>query len=231
MSLYDPIAVEYDAHAQTGVYNRLYDEPTVLELLGDIAGLRVLDAGCGSGLYAERLLERGAKVVGVDASAELLALAAGRLGTRAQLHHQDLSQPLTWAGNASFDRVVMALVLHYLDDPVPALREMHRVLADDGHLVISTHHPALDWQRLGGSYFTDEMYQEQWSSGWTMRYPRRPLHSMTDEFAEAGFLIDRIAEHRPVPEMAEADPRNYEKLSTTPAFIAFRLIKRPADGR
>lgn len=231
MSLYDPFAAEYDAHAQTGVYNRLYDEPTVLDLLGDVAGLRVLDAGCGSGLYAERLVERGADVVGLDASAALLALAAERLGPQAELHHQDLAEPLTWARDASVDRVMMALVLHYLDDPLPALRELHRVLVDDGHLVISTHHPALDWQRLGGSYFTDEMYQEQWSSGWTMRYRRRPLQSMTDEFAEAGFLIDRIAEHRPVAEMARVDPRNYDKLSTTPAFIAFRLIKRPAAGR
>ena len=57
---YDRMAAEFLAHAEDGAYNAHYDRPAVLELLGDVAGLRVLGAGCGPGLYAEELLARGA---------------------------------------------------------------------------------------------------------------------------------------------------------------------------
>jgi 2-polyprenyl-3-methyl-5-hydroxy-6-metoxy-1,4-benzoquinol methylase len=47
----------------------------VLDLLGDVAGLRVLDAGCGPGLYAEEVARRGAAAVGFDESPDMVRLA------------------------------------------------------------------------------------------------------------------------------------------------------------
>jgi 2-polyprenyl-3-methyl-5-hydroxy-6-metoxy-1,4-benzoquinol methylase len=44
----------------------MYDRPAVLSLLGDIAGLTVLDADGGPGLYADSLLRRDADVIGFD---------------------------------------------------------------------------------------------------------------------------------------------------------------------
>uniref|UniRef100_UPI0013A57A5B class I SAM-dependent methyltransferase n=1 Tax=Pseudomonas aeruginosa TaxID=287 RepID=UPI0013A57A5B len=122
----------------------------LLELLGDIAGSRVLDAGCGSGLYAEELLRRGAEVIALDKSAQLLDIARARLGEQVQWVRHDLTEPLHWLPDRSVDHVLMALVIHSLEDPVPALREIHRVLRDTGSVVLSTHHPASDWHRLGG---------------------------------------------------------------------------------
>lgn len=46
-------------YARDGAYNAWYDRPAVLALAGDVRGLRVLDAACGPGLYAEQLLARG----------------------------------------------------------------------------------------------------------------------------------------------------------------------------
>lgn len=120
----------------------------------------------------------------------------------------------------------MALVIHYLQDPVPALREVHRVLRSDGTLVLSTHHPASDWHRLGGSYFADEMYDDTWQPGWVMTYRRRPLHTLTREFTQAGFRIDELVEPRPVPAMKTHSPETFERLNREPGFIAFRLTKR-----
>src|SRR4051812_26702973 len=166
MATYDSFAAAFDAHAENSAYNAHYDRPALLELLGPVEGLRILDAGCGSGLYAQELIARGAQVTGVDASAELIRLARQRNEAQATFHVQDLGQPLAWAGRQSFDRVVMALVLHHLEKPVSTLRELHRVLVDDGHLVLSTVHPTADWLRLGGSYFTDERVSEVWNDGW-----------------------------------------------------------------
>jgi 2-polyprenyl-3-methyl-5-hydroxy-6-metoxy-1,4-benzoquinol methylase len=56
-SLWEPIARDYELHATSSAHNALYDRPAMLELCGDVRGLRVLDVGCGPGLYAEQLVE------------------------------------------------------------------------------------------------------------------------------------------------------------------------------
>ena len=82
-----------------------------------------------------------------------------------------------------------------------------------------------DWLRLGGSYFTTEALEETWSRGWRVRYWRLPLTVSCAEFTEAGFVIERLAEPRPIAEMADLFPEDYEKLKREPAFINFCLLK------
>lgn len=202
----------------------------MLALLGDVRGLRVLDAGCGPGLYAADLVARGADVVGVDASAEMVRLARARVATGAEFRVHDLASPLDWLDGGCFDVALLALVIHHVDDRVGLLRELHRVLRPGGVLVVSTHHPTSDWVRLGGSYFTTEKLDELWQQGrWHVRFWRQPLTSTCEEFAEAGFLIERLVEPRPVAEMAERFPEDYAKLRRQPGFIDFRLRKRPVQ--
>lgn len=226
MTDYDAFAQEYDAKARNSPQNTQYDRPALLEMLGDIAGACVLDAGCGSGLYAGELLRRGAEVIAIDGSRRLLDIARDRLGDQVKWRHHDLSEPLEWLPDRSVDHVLMALVIHYLEDPVPTLREIHRVLRDNGTVVLSTHHPASDWRRLGGSYFTDEMYEETWTTGWMMKYRRRPLQTITSEFTQAGFRIDELIEPRPILAMKTSFPQTFDRLSREPGFISFRLTKR-----
>lgn len=142
---YDPIAEEYEAHAADGPYNAFYDRPAVLELLGDVTGKRVLDAGCGPGFYAEDVVARGAEVVAFDQSPAIVELAKGRLGETADIRVHDLAESLDWLEDESFDMAVLALVISHLDDRMHALREIHRILRPGGHLVISTEHPTADW--------------------------------------------------------------------------------------
>jgi predicted TPR repeat methyltransferase len=99
-----------------GVYNSHYERPAMLELLGHVGDLAILDAGCGSGLLLEELMARGARVVGVDSSERMLERARARLGEAAELRVQDLQQPLDWATDASFDVVASSLALHYMQD-------------------------------------------------------------------------------------------------------------------
>lgn len=189
-------------------------------------GLRVLDAGCGPGLYAEELVARGAEVVGFDESPEMVRLARRRLGERFDVRVHDLDHPLDWLDDEGFDAALMALVLPHVDDRLGALRELWRVLRPGGRLVVSTHHPTSDWLRLGGSYFSVEPMEEDWHDGrWHVRYWRQPLHRTCEKFADAGFLIERVAEPLPRPEMADRWPEYHEKLMTEPGFIAFRLLK------
>ncbi len=201
----------------------------MLDLLGDVRGRRVLDAGCGPGLYAEELVARGAEVVGFDASPEMVRLAGRRLGGAASFHVHQLGRPLDWLDEGGFDAALLALVIHHVDDRVGALRELFRVLRPGGALVVSTHHPVSDWLRLGGSYFTTEKLDEVWSRGWHVHYWRQPLTRTCDEFAQAGFLIERLVEPQPAPEMAARYPDDHAKLTREPGFIDFRLRKPPVQ--
>lgn len=50
--MYEPFAAAFERHAEDSAYNAHYDRPAMLRLLGEVRGLRVLDAGCGPGFYA-----------------------------------------------------------------------------------------------------------------------------------------------------------------------------------
>lgn len=223
--MYDSFADSFAGHAEHSAYNAHYDRPAVLGLLGDVDGRRVLDVGCGSGLYAAELAQRGADVVGFDNSAKLVQHARRRAGSGADLRVHDVRDPLDWLGDESVDRAVMALVLHHLDNPVPALRELRRVLKPAGRLVVSTVHPFADWRQIGGSYFTDEMIDETWNAGWQVRFRRAPLTAWCAEFREAGFLIERLVEPLPSESMKDRFPDTYHKLTAEPFFIVFVLVK------
>jgi SAM-dependent methyltransferase len=222
--IYDGFARQFEAHAATAFWNAHYDRPAVLSLLPDVDGRRVLDAGCGPGLYAEELLARGARVVAFDASAEMVGLARARLGDRADVHLHDLNAPLDFVDDASVDAVVCALVWHYVDDRVGALTEFHRVLTPAGCVVLSCDHPTNAWLRLGGSYFDVGEKVEHWKS-LDVTFPswRLPLTVLCREFADAGFVIDRLVEPQPDASTRQFDPEAFDELSTVPGFVVFRL--------
>jgi len=218
----EAFAAAYAAENEGNAWNALYERPASLALLGDVTGQHVLDLGCGTGAHARELLDRGATVEGLDRSRAMLAYARRRLGADVPLHQADLSAPLPLPDDR-FDAVLASLVLHYVEDQVRPLREVHRVLVPGGRLVLSTHHPALDHVLSGGDdYFATALWDDTWTVGGepvTMRFWRRPLHAITDALATAGFAIERIAEPQPLEEARERFPDEHRLLSTLPRFL------------
>jgi SAM-dependent methyltransferase len=94
------------------------------DAMGLTAGARLLDVGCGAGLALQLAHKRGGSVAGLDASAELLAVARARL-PEADLRQGDVEE-LPYA-DASFDAVTAFNSVQYATDPVQALREVKRV--------------------------------------------------------------------------------------------------------
>jgi SAM-dependent methyltransferase len=223
--MYEPFAAAFERHAADGAYNAHYDRPAMLRLLGDIRGLKVLDVGCGPGFYAEALADRGASVSAFDASPDLVRRARVRVGARADVRVWDLEQPLTWLADGHFDVALMALVIHHIDDRVRALSEIHRVLRPGGRLVLSTTHPTSDWLFLGGSYFDRGVVEETWQDDWRVRYWRQPLEAWCQEFADAGFLIEKLVEPLPAATMGDKYPDDRKRLEQSPGFIAFSLLR------
>ncbi|MGY1619610.1 class I SAM-dependent methyltransferase [Geodermatophilus sp. SYSU D00691] len=222
----DELADWFAAHATGSAFNAHYDRPAVLDLLGGVAGRRVLDAGCGAGHLTAELVARGADVVGVDGSARLLRHARARLGPGVPLVRHDLERPLGIA-DGSFDDAVLALVLHHVDDRAQLLRELARVVRPGGRLVVSTPHPTADWLHGGGSYFTTERTTVRFGGRWRVPAWRMPLQDLLAELTAPGFALDRLVEPRPQPAMADVDPETHRRLLTEPAFLALRLRRDP----
>ena len=88
---WERLAEPYAARVDTKAHNAFYDRPAVISLLPLVSGKRVLDAGCGPGVYTEWLLEQGAEVVSLDSSAKMLELAQKRLPGRARFVQADLT--------------------------------------------------------------------------------------------------------------------------------------------
>lgn len=230
-SEYDAMAVEYDHHNASSGANNYYERPATISLIGDVSGKRVLEVGCGSGPLTKWLVDNGAEVVACDVSAEMLEIARSRVGDDAELHHHDLAEPLTFLDDRSVDLVVASLVFHYLRDWVTPLRELHRVLRPSGSVVMSIHHPAWDWRNhCPENYFAIVQVSEVWVKPHPVTFWRRPLTAATEAINKAGFLIDRLVEAMPIPELETQDGSAFRELTTEPFLMHLRLRPAQLDG-
>jgi ubiquinone/menaquinone biosynthesis C-methylase UbiE len=228
---YDSFAEGYTASNETSFVNAYYARPAMLALAGDVAGRRILDAGCGSGPLFAALRDRGASVTGIDKSAGMLEQARRRLGDDADLQVAELGGPLPFPDD-TFDDVTASLVLHYLEDWGPALAELRRVLKPGGRLIASVNHPFSEnlWHREAGlepDYFATYNYTVEWTAGGqsaVLRFWSRPLQAMTDAFTAAGFGITVISEPPVAPDTPrELLPLNVADRQWIPGFLFFVL--------
>jgi arsenite methyltransferase len=111
----------------------------VHEALDARPGERVLDVGCGPGFYVAELLERvgpDGAVVGVDASPQMLGLAARRCEGHANVSFHEAPATSLPVDVAAFDAALSVQVLEYVGDVDEALAEMHRALRPGGRVVL-----------------------------------------------------------------------------------------------
>ncbi|MET2827166.1 class I SAM-dependent DNA methyltransferase [Mesorhizobium shangrilense] len=231
---YAAFADRYDALAPTKPHNALYERPASLALVGDVAGLDILDAGCGSGICTEKLARAGGRIHAFDVTPEMTALARQRCaGLDVAIREGDMSKPLDWIADGSVDGVLCSLALDYVENLQPVFAEFHRVSRPGGWLVFSMGHPMRDWAdvRTRGrkTYFETNRWGMYWS-GFGEPNPyvesyRRPLGDILNGLAGTGWTLDRFVEPHPVPEMEAVDPRHFAELSLAPAFICVRARK------
>jgi SAM-dependent methyltransferase len=230
LAAYETLAESYASRIDTKPHNAYYERPATLSLLPEVKGKRVLDAGCGPGVYAEWLADHGAEVVGLDASPKMVEFARKRVGGKAAIRQADLGQPLDFLRDATFDIVLSALTLDYIGDWASVFREFFRVLQTPGYLIFSVSHPLADYLlHKPESYFQTELVEWEWTGlGIPVRVPayRRPLQAVLNPLLEAGFTLDRILEPIPTEQFKQADPKDYEELIRQPGFLCIRAAKR-----
>lgn len=229
---YDTIAAEYASKVDSAPFNALYERPAMLGMLPPVEGDRILDAGCGSGWYAEQLLARGAIVAAVDASAAMVEYARERFSrlppserARVAVQVADLDRPLPFDDRA-FAGVLSPLALHYIRDWRPALREMNRVLQPGGWLLFSTHHPSADAARFGSAnYFATERVADHWDWVGDVEFYRRSLTEIFAALAETGFAIEEVVEPIPTDAFRESEPESYARILRQPDFLIVKSTR------
>jgi SAM-dependent methyltransferase len=224
---FEALAEAYAAVVDTKPHNAYYERPATLSLLPEVKNKRVLDAGCGPGVYSAWLIENGAEVVAVDASRKMTELARRKLGDEVQIFQADLGKPLDFLENSGFDMVLSSLVLDYIEDWRATFAEFHRVLRPGGHLVFSVGHPHSDYKYFRSTnYFATELVGSEWKGfGETRVYMptyRRSLSEVINPLVETGFHVEKIVEPRPTEEFREAAPEKYEELMREPVFLCVR---------
>jgi 2-polyprenyl-3-methyl-5-hydroxy-6-metoxy-1,4-benzoquinol methylase len=202
-------------------YRTALTNPAVISAVGPADGLSVLDAGCGEGYMSRLLAENGAKVTGIDSSAELIKAARS--------HEQSATLPVSYDvgsvdalpyGPEEFDVVVGNHVMNDLEDASGAIREFSRVLRHNGRLIILMLHPCFynkhaERQDPENNLITDTYFQArpvtQNFEVDGLRSPTantawlRPLEFYTGALQESGFAITSLTEPHPTSEMMKAD--------------------------
>ena len=137
-----PTAIGPEAYASwratpLGAITEGIEQCLILDLMGDLAGRRVLDAGCGDGALICAAASRGAAATGIDPDPAMLAAARSRVGGAAcgAKFVQGRLEQLPFR-EASFDLVAAITVLCFVPDAGGAVREMARVLRPGGRLVL-----------------------------------------------------------------------------------------------
>lgn len=137
----------WDTAVEDGDYfHRTFIFPTIEKWVELRGGEEVLDAGCGNGALARRLVKMGARVLGVDFSSTLIEKARERgLGVEYEvLSLTDREQLKLLSQRKTFDRVVCSMVLHDMATILPFFETLPALLKPNGYFIFSIPHPCFN---------------------------------------------------------------------------------------
>jgi len=230
---------------QGDVYREHLLNPTILSILRDMAGKRILDAGCGNGYLCRMLARQGAQVVGVDLSPAWIEMARSREPELGIVYHAGSIAHLPFLADDSFDAVVSVCVLMDTRDYQQALGEIHRVLLPGGILTMAIMHPCFasppggGWERHPvdstrpedrhywrvGDYLQCTWEDWHWEGVGTATGFHRPLSDYMQALLGLGFRLTQFIEPRPSPELVAADPAMWAPDARIPIFLVLGAVK------
>lgn len=215
--------------------NNTIEEPVILDLIGNVSGMRVLDLGCGDGRFGAALLEKGCRHYdGIDGSTNMVNAAFKTLyGTPNTVRQVYLEE---WtASDEAYDLILSRMVFHYLSDIRQLFKDVYASLSAGGQFVFSVQHPVLtsspgsakaSGQR--GAWLVDDYFKtgrrvEPWINKDVVKYHR----TTEDYFAAltgAGFMVEGLRECAPQSKRF-ATNEEFHRRQRIPLFLVFSCRK------
>jgi ubiquinone/menaquinone biosynthesis C-methylase UbiE len=201
--------------------NEVLEQPALWSMLPkSLAGLRVLDLGCGFGDFARKARRAGAScVLGIDCSERMLARAEEST-TDPHIQYCRMSIEELQCEAHHFDLVISSLAIHYVRDYRSVIRRIATALKKGGRLLFSVEHPictSMAQQKWilddsGAPLFwpVDQYRNEgarntRWFDENVIKY-HRTMETYVNELLQAGFRLLELREPAPVEQALSAKP-------------------------
>jgi SAM-dependent methyltransferase len=216
--------------------NDTLEKPVFDELVGGLAGRRILDLGCGDAGFGREALQAGcSSYLGLEGSERMVEQAQANLAGSAG--RVILTPMESWKyPTQQFDLVTSRLALHYIEELDALCRNVFQTLIDGGRFIFSVEHPVItscnrarpdgglrqDW--IVDDYFESGRRVTNWMGGEVVKY-----HRTVEEYflglQTAGFVVDALRESRPQRHLFP-DEATYQRRQRIP-LILFLLAVRP----
>ena len=217
--------------------NNVEEKPALFSLAPDLLGKAVLDLGCGYGENCAEFKAMGASwILGVDISEKMLAVA--------REEHPDIEyvrgdiSDLSFV-SGTFDVVFSSLAVHYIADFDALAGSVYGLLNDGGYFIFSQEHPLTTAPIPGASWTRDEngvalhynltdygrsgKRTTRWFVDGVEKY-HRSFSDIVNALCKAGFVLERMLEPVPSPEILEKDERR-DKYFHKPNFLLIKARK------
>jgi SAM-dependent methyltransferase len=229
------------------MFNEHLEMPATFELLGNIKNKKVLDIGCGGGIYAKLMTKKGATVKGFDTSKEMLSIA------RKDNPGLDLREGSFYKipFSEKFDMAIAPLVIDYSNDWDKIFREIRNRLKEGGEFIFSIGNPVTEIAekleingkrykykgisaRVIYDYFTERKIYGKWKNIQTAKKAlniRMPTYHHTYEsiikiILRNGFEIVDYKDCFPTKESKKLFPEEYKFLTKVPYFCVWKVKKK-----
>lgn len=213
------------------------EDPAFRSEAGDLAGLHILDLGCGDGTFAKACVAAGCqRYVGVDGSQGMVSRArdnAPFTNVEFRLAELEYYEPEV----DSFDLVVSRMALHYVRDLKPVFARVRRSIRGIGRLIFSVAHPVITsgneaaegprQSQVVDNYFSPGDRRREWF-GQPVLWQHRTVEQYVDLTLYAGFRLDRLRECEPVRALFGDDANEYARRLRVPVFLLISASRNPA---
>jgi len=220
-ALFDTWTERYDLWFATpiGQLVRWYEAELLLKFLEPQPGERILDVGCGTGIFTIDVLKSGAWVTGIDLSAAMLSRAVTRGGEQFAGLCADMCH-LPFSDN-SFDRVFSMTAIEFVADAATAIAELNRVVKPGGRVVLTSLNGLSPWaeQRRNKAATQGHSLFEQ--AHFRTPAEMRSLIPAVCEVKTAIHFLKQTA----VDKVPEIEQQGMEQNLETGAFLAVRWNK------